>query len=98
MLAALSQPRAGSIINLADQNPASQNDVVRHAATLLGFTPPVPQPPEKAHLSSMVRSFYRGRRYIGSLVIKPEPSVDLLCPDYNAGLAAILQAENQPIS
>jgi hypothetical protein len=41
----------------------------------------------------MARSFYRARRHIGSRVIKPELGVDLLYPDYKAGLAAILQTE-----
>lgn len=91
--AALSQPRAGRIINLTDQNPASQGDVVRHAAALLGVTPPVPEPLDEALLSPMARSFYRARRHIGSRVIKPELGVDLLYPDYKAGLAAILQTE-----
>ena len=91
--AALSQPRAGRIINLTDQNPASQGDVVHHAAALLGVTPPAPQKLDEALLSPMARSFYRARRRIGSRVIKPELGVDLLYPDYKAGLAAILQTE-----
>ena len=93
IMAARSQPRAGRIINLADQNPASQGDVVRHAAALLGVTPPVPQQLDEANLSPMAQSFYRAHRHIGSRVIKPELGVDLLYPDYKAGLAAILQAE-----
>ena len=65
----------------------------RHAAALLGVPPPVPQPLDEALLSPMARSFYRARRHIGSRVIKPELGVDLLYPDYKAGLAAILQTE-----
>ena len=92
-MAAQSQPRAGRIINLADQNPASQGDVVRHAATLLGVIPPVPQQLDEANLSPMAQSLYRANRHIGSRVIKPELGVDLLYPDYKAGLEAIFQAE-----
>ena len=93
IMAARSQPRTGRIINLADQKPASQGDVVRYAAALLGVTPPVPEPLDAAHLSPMARSFYRAHRHIGSRVIKPELGIDLLYPDYKAGLAAILEAE-----
>ena len=53
MMAALFQPWAGRIINLVDQNPASNEVAVRHATTLLGVTLPVPQPLEEAHLSAM---------------------------------------------
>ena len=88
---ALFQPRAGRIINLADQNPASQGDVVRHAAALLGVAPPVPQPIEEAHLSPMAQSFYRAHHHIESRFIKLELDADLLRPDCKAGLAAILE-------
>ena len=64
ILAALSQPLAGRIINLADQNPASKGDVVCYAAKLLVVTPPVPQPLEKNNLSPMARSFYRAPSYL----------------------------------
>ena len=79
---------------LADQKPASQGDVVRHAAALLGVKLPASQPLDKGHLSPMARSFYRARRHIGSLGIKPELGFDLLCPDYKVGLVAVLQTEN----
>ena len=92
-MAALSQPRAGRIINLVDQNPASQGEAVRQATALLDVTLPVPQPLEEAHLSPMARNLYRARRHIGSRVIKPELGVGLLYPDYKAELAATLAVE-----
>ena len=98
IMAAQAQPRAGRVINLADQKPASQGDVVRHAAALLGVDPPVAQRLDEAELSSLTRSFYSARRHIGLRVIKPELGVDLLYPDYQSGLAAILQADNQTVS
>jgi hypothetical protein len=72
--------------------------VVRHAAALLGVEPPAPQRLEDANLSPMAQSFYVSRRRVGSQVIKPELGIDLLYPDYETGLAAILQAETQQIS
>ena len=79
------------IINLADEAP--QGDVVRHAASLLGVTPPMPQTLEEANLSPMARSFYVSRRKVASKVIGPELGLNLLYPDYESGLAAILKAE-----
>ena len=91
--AAMAQPRRGRIINLADKKPAPQGDVVRHAAGLIGVEPPQPQSLEEANLSPMARSFYVSRRKVASKVIGPELGLDLLYPDYESGLAAILKAE-----
>ena len=93
IIAAMNRPRRGRIVNLADEKPAAQGDVVRHAAGLLGVTPPEPQSLEEADLSPMARSFYVSRRRVGSKVIGPELGVRLLYPDYESGLAAILEAE-----
>lgn len=92
--AAMAKPRPGRIINLADNKPAPQGDVVRHAADLIGVEPPVVQTLEEANLSPMARSFYVSRRKVGSRVIKPELGLDLLYPDYESGLAAILRTES----
>ena len=91
--AAMAQPRRGRIINLADNKPAPHGDVVRHAAGLIGVEPPQPQSLEEANLSPMARSFYVSRRKVASKVIGPELGLDLLYPDYESGLAAILKAE-----
>lgn len=93
--AAMAAPRRGRIINLADNKPAAQGDVIRHAAGLLGVEAPAPQSLEEANLSPMAQSFYVSRRKVGSKVIGPELGIDLLYPDYESGLAAILQAEGK---
>ena len=93
IIAAMNRPRRGRIVNLADEKPAAQGDVVRHAAGLLGVAPPEPQSLDEADLSPMARSFYVSRRRVGSKVIGPELGVRLLYPDYESGLAAILEAE-----
>lgn len=92
--AAIDQPRPRRIINLADEKPAPQGDVVRYAASLIDVTPPEPQTLEQANLSPMARSFYVSRRKVGSRVIKPELGLELLYPDYESGLRAILNAES----
>ena len=96
-MAVSSQPQAGRIINLADQNQFSQGGVEQHAAVLSSFIPPVPQPLGEAHLSPSKRSSYRTRRHIESQVIKPELDVDLINPNYKVGFAAILEVE-KPIN
>lgn len=96
--AAIEQPRPRRIINLADEKPAPQGDVVRYAADLINITPPEPQTLEQANLSPMAQSFYVSRRKVGSRVIKPELGLDLLYPDYESGLRAILNAEQTDAS
>ena len=93
IIAAMEQPRRRRIINLADGKPAAQGEVVRHAASLLGVAPPSPQTLEEADLSPMARSFYVSRRRVASKVIGPELGLELLYPDYESGLSAILAAE-----
>lgn len=93
--AAMAAPRRSRIVNLADNKPAAQGDVVRHAAGLLGVAAPTPQSLEEANLSPMAQSFYVSRRKVGSKVIGPELGIDLLYPDYESGLAAILKAEGK---
>ena len=92
--AAINAPRPGRIINLADTRPAAQGEVMRHAAALIGVEPPRPQSLEEADLSPMARTFYVSRRRVASRVIGPELGLDLLYPDYESGLAAILEAEH----
>ena len=90
---AIEQPRPKRIINLADLKPAPQGDVVRYAARLIGVPPPNPQKLEDANLSVMAQSFYVSRRRVGSNVIKPELGLDLMYPNYETGLTAILAEE-----
>ena len=91
--AAMQAPRPGRIINLADTRPAAQGEVMRHAAALIGVEPPKPQSLEETDLSPMARTFYVSKRRVASRVIGPELGVNLLYPDYESGLAAILAAE-----
>ena len=89
ILAALDQPRPRRILNLCDDEPAPQGDVVRFAAELLGVVPPEPIPLERADLTPMARSFYVSRRRLRSCLIGPELGVTLDYPTYREGLRAL---------
>ena len=89
VIAALDKPRPGRVINLADGQPASQGDVLRHAAELLGISPPKSIPFETADLSPITRSFYTSCKQIRSKVIGPELGLDLVYPNYKRGLDEI---------
>ena len=89
ILAALDQPRTERILNLCDDEPAPQGDVVRFAAELLDVVPPKPIPLERANLTPMARSFYISRRRLRSCLIGPELGVKLDYPTYREGLRAL---------
>ncbi len=96
ILAAIDQPRPGRIINLCDDEPAAQGDVVRFAARLLGVDPPQPVSLEQADLSDMARSFYVSKRRLRSVLVGPELGVVLDYPTYREGLRALF-SEHQKL-
>jgi nucleoside-diphosphate-sugar epimerase len=93
-LAALA--RLGGTFNLADDEPAPPQDVVAHAAGLLGVTPPAAVAFAEAEMTPMARSFYADNKRVSNAAIKRALGIDLIHPNYREGLAAILAEETQP--
>ncbi|MFK7751450.1 MAG: SDR family NAD(P)-dependent oxidoreductase, partial [Sedimentitalea sp.] len=93
LAASIARPNPGAIYNLCDNDPAPPQDVIAHAATLLGL----PLPPEvdfdTADMTPMARSFYAESKRVRNDRIKTELGVTLRHPDYRAGLAALLAEE-----
>ena len=91
--ASIDHPRAGAVYNVCDDDPAPPQEVIAHAARLLGL----PSPPEvafaDADLSPMARSFYAESKRVANRRIKEELGVRLRHPDYRSGLRALLAAE-----
>jgi nucleoside-diphosphate-sugar epimerase len=92
IIAAMAKPRPSRIINLCDEEPASQGEVVRYAASLLGIEPPKPIAFEDAELTPMARSFYISKRRLRSVVVGPELGVKLIFPTYREGLKALVES------
>lgn len=92
--ASIAQPSPGAVYNVADDRPAPPDEVIAHAATLLGIAPPPAEPYEEAaaSLSPMARAFYADNRRIANGRIKRELGVRLRYPSYREGLAAIARA------
>jgi nucleoside-diphosphate-sugar epimerase len=90
LLASIAAPAPGRIYNVCDNEPAPPQDVVVHAASLLGIEPPPAVDFESADLSAMARSFYGENRRVHNDRIKSELGVKLIYPTYREGLAAIL--------
>jgi len=91
--ASIRQPDPGAVYNLCDDDPAPPQDVILHAAELLGLEPPPEEAFDSAEMSAMARSFYAESKRVSNRRIKEELGVTLYYPDYRAELAALLQAE-----
>lgn len=93
LMASMAKPNPGAAYNVCDDDPAPPQDVIAHAAQLLGLPIPEAIPFEEAEMSSMGRSFYAESKRVDNTRIKEELGVKLLYPDYRAGLAALLSDE-----
>ena len=94
--ASIDRPRPGAVYNVCDDDPAPPEDVIAHAARLLGLPPPPAVAFADAELSPMARSFYAESKRVSNRRIKEELGVALRHPDYHSGLAATLRAEGAP--
>ncbi|MEM0921819.1 MAG: SDR family oxidoreductase [Pseudomonadota bacterium] len=90
LAASIARPNPGAIYNLCDNEAAPPEDVLSHAAELLGLPPPPEVDFETAEMSPMARSFYAESKRVSNDRIRKELGVTLAFPDYRAGLAALL--------
>lgn len=90
LLASIMRPKPGAIYNVCDDDPAPPEDVLSHAAHLLGLPEPPAVPYDQAEMTPMARSFYAESKRVRNDRIKTELKVRLNHPDYRAGLAALL--------
>ena len=75
--------------NLADDEPAPPQDLVTHAAGLIGVAPPPEVPFDQAEMTDMARSFYSDNKRVSNKAIKAALGIELLYPTYREGLGAI---------
>ncbi|WP_349370351.1 SDR family oxidoreductase [Salinarimonas sp.] len=89
VLAAFERAPAGRIYNVVDDAPAPPQDVVAHAAALIGVAPPPEIPFDEAELSPMGRSFYSNNKRVSNARLRAELGVELLYRSYREGLGAL---------
>ncbi|MBE7733298.1 SDR family oxidoreductase [Devosia faecipullorum] len=87
------EKRLDGTFNLADDEPAPPQDVIAHAAGLIGMEVPPDLPFETTAMTPMQKSFYRDNKRVSNGAIKRALGIELLYPDYRAGLAQILESE-----
>ncbi len=91
--ASIARPDPGRAYNLCDDDPAPPQEVIAHAAELLGLPLPPAVAFETAEMTPMARSFYAESKRVRNDRIKEELGVRLLYPDYRSGLQALLEHE-----
>ena len=94
LYASISNPNPGRVYNLSDDEPASPEDILSYAATLLNM----PMPPEvdfaTADMTPMARSFYSECKRVRNDRVKTELGIALKYKGYKEALDAILAAES----
>jgi nucleoside-diphosphate-sugar epimerase len=90
LCASIAKPNPGAAYNVGDDEPAPPQEVVAHAAALLGLPAPPLEPFDPARLSPMAASFYAESKRVANRRIKQELGVRLAFPTYREGLAALL--------
>lgn len=84
----LARNNLGGVFNVTDDMPAPPQDVVAHAADLMGVAPPPETDFETADLTPMARSFYGENKRVANSRIKAA-GYRFTYPDYMEGLGAL---------
>ena len=91
--ASIDWPDPGAIYNCCDDDPAPPQEVIAHAAELLGLPVPPAVPYDEAEMTPMARSFYAESKRVRNHRIKQALGIRLLYPDYRSGLRALLEQD-----
>ena len=94
-IAAAKRAAPDRVYNITDDEPCAPQDVVTHAAKLLGAPPPPELDFATANLSPMARSFYSESKRVRNGRMKAELLPRLAYPTYREGLAAIAAASKK---
>ncbi len=94
LVLSIARPDPGAIYNLCDDDPAPPQDVIGHAAELLGLPLPPAEDFETAEMTPMARSFYAESKKVRNEHAKQALGWDPQFPNYRTGLAAMLKNDN----
>jgi nucleoside-diphosphate-sugar epimerase len=87
------QAKLNGTFNLADDEPAPPQDVIEYAAKMIDLPVPPDLPFETAEMAPMQKSFYRDNKRVSNRAIKAALGIDLLYPNFRAGLAQVLESQ-----
>jgi len=96
LAASIARPNPGRAYNVCDDEPAPPQDVVTHAALLLGVEPPLEVAFADAALPPAAARFYMDSKRVSNARAKAELGWRPQFATYREGLRAILAAESGP--
>jgi len=98
LLAAMQHPKAGRIMNLADDLPLPHADYVCDVANIIGAPQPelLTEREGEARLSAMALEFFRDNKRVSNRLLHRELLSKLRYPDYKSGIRHIL-ASTTPV-
>jgi nucleoside-diphosphate-sugar epimerase len=85
IMAAVAREASG-VFNVCDDEPAPPQDVIAHAAQLLGVVPPPDEDYATAQMTPMARSFYASSNRVRNIRAKRDLGLELAFPTYREGL------------
>jgi len=88
--ASMAQPEDTAAYNVCDDEAAAPADVIAYACELLGIDAPPLVDFDDAELSEMARTFWADNKRVRNDRLKRDLGVELIYPNYRAGLKAIL--------
>lgn len=77
---------ASGVFNICDDEPAPPQDVMAHAAQLLGVAPPPDEDYATAQMTPMARSFYASSNRVRNTRAKRDLGLELAFPTFREGL------------
>jgi len=92
LMAAMRKPRAGRIVNLADDEPLPHADYVTQVARMMGAPAPLILSPEEGErqLSPMALEFFRDNKRVSNRLLHAELLPALVHPGFHEGMTALL--------
>jgi len=92
LLAAMQQPRAGRIMNLADDLPLPHADYVCALASMIGAPTPqlLSEREGETELSAMALEFFRDNKRVSNRLLHRELLSELSYPDFKSGIRHVL--------
>ena len=93
--ASIARANRGRAYNICDDEPAPPQDVIAHAAALMGVAPPAEHAYAEADMAPASRRFYSDSKRVSNARAKAELGWRPRYPSYREGLAAILADQGQ---
>jgi len=95
IVAAMMKPRAGRIVNVADDLPMPHDEYVQELAAMIGAPSPVILSPQegKAQLSPTALEFFRDNKRVSNRLLHAELLHELHYPDFRAAVPGLLAAK-----